>query len=287
MEALQKLAVDTIKSHALRLARHSPRAEAYVLTEYLWAEEATEQAALYRGPEAEPPPWLAKLIAAQLADEQRHAGLIRTRLTELGVTPGDPPKLARAKIWWLERACAPYRNAFAAGPIVVVLAVAAQLEATGVRMFSRHVSVLDRFGDDATMLRSILGDERRHAKSCAAAARKLVKPEEAERYAELAAVVKKVDRSFGVTLAVRFWLKLFGLVVRDRIGDGRNYVNLRSPTGRNSSVGGTVATMSTCDRQLREDTLTAGCVRPSHSSESIGSRSQVDVVATVPFRRSV
>lgn len=216
METLQRLAVDTIKSHALRLARHSPRAQAYVLTEYLWAEEGTEQASLYQGSDTAPPAWLARLIAAQLADEQRHAGLIRARLGELGVTPRDPPKLARAKIWWLERACRPFLSAFEAGPIVVVLAVAAQLEATGARVFARHVDVLDRVGDDATMLRSILGDERRHARSCAAAARKLVAPHEQQRFGELAAIVAKIDRSFGVTLAVRYWLLIAGLALRDR-----------------------------------------------------------------------
>lgn len=151
METLQRLAVDTIKSHALRIATHSPRAQAYVFTEYLWAEEGTEQAALYRGRDAAPPAWLARLIAAQLADEQRHAGLIRARLDELGVTPREPPKL-----------------------------------------------------------------ERRHARSCAAAARKLVAPHEQQRFAELAAIVAKFDRSFGVTLAVRYWLLIAGLALRDR-----------------------------------------------------------------------
>ena len=137
------------------------------------------QAMLARSASVEPPPWLAKLIAAQLADEHRHAGAPATRLAELGTaSPRKPPALARAKLWWLERACAPYLRPFAAGPIVVMLAVAARFEATGVRVFARHLArarsdrrcrTLDRCCARSSR------DERRHAKSCAAAAKRLVR----------------------------------------------------------------------------------------------------------------
>lgn len=221
-EQLQRVAVDTIKSSALRLAHGSPRAQAYVLTEYLWIEEATETTALHRAASGEPPPWLAKLIAAHLADEQRHAGLLRARLAELGIEPREPPALARAKLWWLERACAPYLRAFAAGPIVVVLAVAARLEATGVRMFARHLAVLDDIDTTAVMLREIVSDERRHAKSCAAAARRMVRDDELARFEDLTAKIAEIDRAFGVTLAVRYWVLLATLATRDRVKGGRS-----------------------------------------------------------------
>src|SRR3954465_7620501 len=96
-EQVQRVAVDAIKAHALRLARGSRRAQVYILTEYLWGEEGPEQIALARTGAAEPPAWLAKLVSAQLADEHRHARLIRDRLAELGVTPREPPPLAKAK----------------------------------------------------------------------------------------------------------------------------------------------------------------------------------------------
>jgi hypothetical protein len=226
-EQLQRVAVDTIKAHALRLARGSRRAQVYILTEYLWGEEGPEQAMFARSREGEPPAWLAKLIAAQLADEHRHARMIRDRLGELGATPREAPALVRAKLWWLDRACAPYFDKFEAGPIVVMLAAAARFEATGVRLFARHVGVLEAANQAAgvdpmlPMLHSILGDERRHARSCAAAAQRLVRASEVGELAALGERVATIDRAFGITLAVRYWLLLAALATRDRITNKR------------------------------------------------------------------
>jgi hypothetical protein len=223
-EQLQRVAVDAIKAHALRLAQGSRRAQVYVLTEYLWGEEGPEQAMLSRGGAGEPPPWLAKLIAAQLADEHRHAAMFRDRISALGATPREAPPLVRAKLWWLDRACAPYYAKFEAGPIVVMLAAAARFEATGVRLFARHVGVLEKTGGDAEMidlLRSIVSDERRHARSCAAAAKRLVRPSEQADFAALDERVATIDRAFGITLAVRYWLLLATLATRDRLAKKR------------------------------------------------------------------
>lgn len=219
-EQLQRVAVDTIKASALRVAQGSRRAQIYILTEYLWGEEGPEQAMLARTGDGEPPAWLAKLIAAQLADEHRHARMIRDRLGELGVEPREAPPLVKAKLWWLDRACAPYYAKFEAGPIVVMLAAAARFEATGVRLFARHIGVLETAGGDAgmlAMLRAILGDERRHARSCAAAAKRLVRPSEQADFAALGERVAAIDRAFGITLAVRYWLLLATLATRDRM----------------------------------------------------------------------
>ena len=221
---LQRDAVDTIKRHALGMAHGSPRAEAYILTEYLWAEEGTEATALHRTVTGDAPAWLGKLIANQLADEHRHAELLRTRLAELGTPPRPAPALARAKLWWLERALAPYLDAFAAGPVVVLLAVAARLEATGVRVLARHLDVLEarerRTGAverTATVLRAIVADERRHARSCAAAAERLVGDGERAAFEALRARVATIDRAFGVTLAVRYWIQVAGRVRLDAL----------------------------------------------------------------------
>jgi hypothetical protein len=179
---------------------------------------------LSRGGAGEPPPWLAKLIAAQLADEHRHAAMFRDRISALGATPREAPLLVRAKLWWLDRACAPYYAKFEAGPIVVMLAAAARFEATGVRLFARHVGVLEKTGGDAAMidlLRSIVSDERRHARSCAAAAKRLVRPSEQADFAALDERVATIDRAFGITLAVRYWLLLATLATRDRLAKKR------------------------------------------------------------------
>ena len=222
LEQLQRVAVDAIKTHALRLALRSPRAQAQVLTEYLWVEEGAESTALDRSRSVEPPAWLAKLIAAHLADERRHAGLLRARLAELGTaSPREAPAIAHAKLWWIQRACAPFLDAFAAGPIVVLLAVAARFEATGVRVFARHLAVLDPDATDAVMLREILADEKRHAKSCAAAAKRMVRADEQGTFEALSARIAEIDRSFGVTLAVTHWVQVAALAARDRLKGGR------------------------------------------------------------------
>ncbi|HTR53685.1 MAG TPA: ferritin-like domain-containing protein [Kofleriaceae bacterium] len=205
----QRTAVDAIKRDAIVRSVASPRAESYILGEYLWSEEGAERSALQRVLAGSPhEPWLAKLIGAQLADERRHARLLRDRIAELGAVPRPAPALAQAKLWWLERSCARYGSAFAAGPIVVVLAAAAQLEATGVRMLRRHLDVLEAravSSPTARVIRAILADEKRHAASCAAAAERLVCDDERVAFAELRERVARIDRAFGVTLAVRYW----------------------------------------------------------------------------------
>jgi len=222
---LQRHAVDTIKRHALTLALASPRAQTRILTEYLWTEEGAESTALDKVTRSAPA-WLDKLVTRQLEDERRHAKLLRDRLAELG-TPADldraPPALARAKLWWLERACAPYASAFSAGPIVILLAAAAQLEATGVRVFGRHLAVLDEhertsgsIDPTAVVVRSILADEQRHAKSCAAAVERLVREDERPVLDELRERIATIDRSFGVTIAVGYWLLIATHALRDR-----------------------------------------------------------------------
>lgn len=222
LEQLQRVAVDAIKTNALRLTLRSPSAQARVLTEYLWVEEGAESTALDRSRSVQPPAWLAKLIAAQLADERRHAGLLRARLAALGTaTPRKPPAIANAKLWWIQRACAPYLDSFAAGPVVVFLAVAARFEATGVRVFARHLAVLDPGGPDAVMLREIVADERRHAKSCAAAAQRMVRDDEQQVFGDLSARIAEIDRSFGVMLAVSLWVQVVALAARDRLKRGQ------------------------------------------------------------------
>ncbi len=214
----QHRTVDAIKRHALAVSVRSRKAQTQVLQEYLWIEEGAEAIALDRiPPEA---PWLAKLVTRQLEDETRHAKLLRARLAELGVaSTRPPPSILRVKLWWLDRVCGPYMDAFAAGRVVVLLAVAAQLETTGVRMFERHLGVLDELApDDPTgeVLRSILRDERRHMKSCNSAARKLLREHERATYEELCDKIAAVDRSFGITISVGFWLNLVSAAVRDR-----------------------------------------------------------------------
>ena len=222
LRALQRHAVDSIKRHALRLSLQSPRAQAHVLTEYLWSEEGAETAALHRTRSASTPEWVDKLAANQLADEQRHASLLRDRLIALGArTDRQPPSLVKVKLWWLERVTRPYMTAFEQGPVVVLLAIAAQLEGTGVRMFGRHLAVLEELApsDPTTaVLQSILSDEKRHARSCATAVERLVRDDERVLLDELRDKIADIDRAFGVTISLAFWLVIAANAVRDRAG---------------------------------------------------------------------
>lgn len=221
LRALQRHAVDSIKRHALLLSLQSPRAQAHILTEYLWSEEGAETAALHRTRSPSTPEWVDKLAANHLADEQRHAELLRSRLLALGArTDRQPPSLVKAKLWWIERVTRPYMTAFEQGPVVVLLAIAAQLEATGVRMFGRHLGVLeDHAPDDATTatLRSILADEKRHARSCANAVERLVRDDERPLLDELRDKIAGIDRAFGITISVAFWTVIAANTARDRV----------------------------------------------------------------------
>jgi hypothetical protein len=201
------------------LSLRSPSAQAHILTEYLWSEEGAETAALHHTRTPSTPEWLDKLAANHLADERRHAEILRQRLLDMGA-PIDrtPPGIVRLKLWWLARATKPFMTAFEEGPTVVLLAIAAQLETSGVRMFARHVGVLEEHcPDDRTTvaLREILSDERRHAKSCAKAVERLVRDHERAQLAELRERVAAFDRSFSITFSLAFWLAVAGNAARD------------------------------------------------------------------------
>jgi hypothetical protein len=241
IRGLQRRAVDSIKRHALTLSLGSPRAQAHILTEYLWIEEGSETAALHRTRGPSTPEWVDRMAENHLADELRHAELLRERLVELGArTDRQPPGLVKAKLWWLSRVTDRYMTAFEQGPVVVLLAIAAQLEGTGVRMFGRHLDVLEAHTSDdptATMLRKILSDERRHAKSCSIAVDRLVRDHERATLDELRDRIGEIDRAFGVTISLAFWVVIAANAARDRAS--------RAPRARTTAPAPTTATTTT------------------------------------------
>jgi hypothetical protein len=88
-----------------------------------------------------------------------------------------------------------------------------------VRVFGRHLAVLEEHAAAdplAEIVRSILADEQRHAKSCAAAVDRLVHTHERAALAELRERIATVDRAFGITIAVGYWLLIAARVLRDR-----------------------------------------------------------------------
>jgi hypothetical protein len=203
--AVQARLVDAIKRRAITLSLASPPSEAWLLAGYLFAEEQAEGLALTKTILSSGPSWLARMIERQLADEARHATLLRGRLTAIGedVVPLRAGAMLGGKMWLLERLCDASADQFASGRIVPLLACAAQLERTGVRVFARHLRVLEERGrhdDDTTAaLRSILADEERHVKGCAGALARLITPEERPALVALERRIARVDRALGVS----------------------------------------------------------------------------------------
>lgn len=209
----------------MRVTR-SRHAETWLLAEYLWGEEAAEGAALANAISKRGPAWLGKLLARQLADEGRHAALIRDRLAELGwrgTVRARGGAVVRAKLWALEQLGQRAAHDFSAGEVVPLLASAASLEATGVRVFGRHLAVLEAIEEargaldpTAHVLRTMLADERRHVSGCEGALRRLVQPDEEPALARLRARIDRVDRALGVTSAIALWAVAFALEMQER-----------------------------------------------------------------------
>ena len=218
--AVQARLVDGIKRNAVALSKQSPSGEAWLLSGYLWSEECAEALALARTVAASGPGWLGRLLERQLADEARHAGLLRARLAAMGRPAEKPPEravaLMRAKLRRLDRLVGAYAPRFAAGQVVPLLACAARLEATGVRVFSRHVAVLEA-GATADMLREILADERRHVRGCESAMARLVLVGERAVLDELEAKIARIDRALGVSSSLAVWAVMASHAVRGRL----------------------------------------------------------------------
>jgi uncharacterized ferritin-like protein (DUF455 family) len=105
---------------------------------------------------------------------------------------------------------------FQAGILVPLLAIAWRMEAMGVKVFTRHVEVLERRGKQTptlAMLRRILRDERGHVAACEHALRRLVTAPEWNDLQSLVFKIDRLERAFGVlgavlllTLGVALWL---------------------------------------------------------------------------------
>lgn len=227
LRSLQARLVHEIKRRALVRTTRSPRSEAWLLAEYLWGEECAEGAALAKAIASAGPPWLARFLERQMADEGRHAELIRARLAELGwrgTVRARGGLVVRGKLWALEQLGRRAANDFSAGEVVPLLACAASLEATGARVFGRHLAVLEakeeqrgQLDPTAHVLRQMLVDERRHVSGCEGALRRLVTADEAAALARLRARIDRVDRALGVTSSIALWLVVVALELEDRL----------------------------------------------------------------------
>lgn len=217
------LCLEAIKRPALRALHASARGEAAILRVYLMGEEHAEQAVLLdalaaRGEEM--PRWLARWLERPRADEARHADMLRARLRELrgsaARTTGEVDPVSRWKLRRLRRLAEEHAEKFEHGIVVPLLAIAWRMEQMAVRVFERHLDVLDATDPShptATLLRKLCGDEKGHV---AAMRRALTRLTQAPEWNDLQLLVVKIDRierAFGVTgaalllsMGVLYWM---------------------------------------------------------------------------------
>jgi hypothetical protein len=203
--------VDRLKRRAIRRLHATRRGEALLLQIYLWAEESAEADTLAAMPA---PPWLRAQVEAHLADERRHATMLRSRLRQLGHEPRAPrvDAVSRLKLSRLRRLAERSAVSFRGGPCVPLLAVAFRMEGMGVRVLRRHVAVLEDAPTTPTLaiLRRILADESRHVTDCGAALERLVGDGERAALVGLIERIDRTERAFGISgalalLALAHW----------------------------------------------------------------------------------
>jgi hypothetical protein len=212
VDGLRDRLLEATKRPALRLLHRTRDGEALLVRLYLEAELHAEQAAPWQPMLASAPRWLAAWLDQHRADERRHAELFARHLRDLtgaaGRAGGGFDAISRRKLKALHRVVVRFAPRFEAGALVPALAIAWRMEEMGVRVFARHVGVLDGARPDARLLpllRAVLADERRHARACRRAVERLVG---AHERAPLAALVERIDvieRRLGVLGALILW----------------------------------------------------------------------------------
>lgn len=214
---LQSAAVHQIKRAAVAQLHHSIEGEALLLRVYLAGEEYAENDALLGRLKALGPSWLSEGMERHLADERRHAALLRARMAELGVDPetrlpGGVDGLEARKLRRLRALVTNRARDFEAGERIPLLAVASRMEAMSVRIFSRHLTVLEAWErangtphPTAELLRCVVQDELRHVRGCEKAIERLVKPRELEALGQLNSAIEAIERSGATTGAVALW----------------------------------------------------------------------------------
>jgi len=192
------------KRTAVRNLQRTRDGEALLLTTYLFGEEEAEGSALAQLAAREAPEWLKPRVEKHRADERRHAQLLTTELARLGVTR---PKLkldpvSRWKLSQLQALIDERPGRFAAGHLVTLLATAMVLEQMAVRVFSRHLGLLDDVHPLRPTLAVLLRDERKHVRLCEDSLSRLVSEPERHELAKLIDEVERIERSFRLTGAL-------------------------------------------------------------------------------------
>jgi rubrerythrin len=200
--------LEATKRPALLLLHRSAAGEALIVRLYCEAEQHAEAAAPWDPWLAAGPGWLQAWLTQHRAEERRHADLFAQHLAALGQTRPEARGLdwlSRRKLRDLHRLVRRWGPRFSAGSVVAALAVAWRMEQMGVRVFSRHVEVLQRSLPRAALLPLLEGvraDERRHARACGSAIRRLVREGERADLERLLVRIDRIERRAGVLGAI-------------------------------------------------------------------------------------
>lgn len=200
----QALAVDRIKRAAIRQLHRTKKGELLLLKIYLIGEESTEQT-LQQELVPNPPPWLEKLVAQHLHEEQVHVELFANAMRELGaqVKTGEPPdRISARKIEQWRQLALQYAPAFQQDVLVPVYAIGMCAEQMAQRVLTRHKEAAGAQHAWQPLLCRVLKDEEHHVRMCAYVLQRTVHPQESDKLYELLDKVRHIDRSWGITGAV-------------------------------------------------------------------------------------
>ncbi|MEY4560925.1 MAG: hypothetical protein RLZZ618_202 [Pseudomonadota bacterium] len=204
----QAWAVDRIKRAALHHLHASAAGERLLLRMYLAGEEATELT-LQRELIPSPPEWLSRQMAQHLTEEQGHAHRFAEALRARGADGASgmaPDRLSRQKIAAWHRLALKHAPEFEQGVLVPAFVIGLAAEQMASRVLQRHVDTIAPTHPMASLLSDVLADETKHIRLCMHTLERLVQPHEWPHLAHLLAVVRRIDRAWGVSGALAMWL---------------------------------------------------------------------------------
>ncbi len=207
------LLVDKIKSIALTNFHRSRGGEVLVLKLYLKSEELAASNGYFSLDEilTNTPEWLQIEMRRHEKEEQGHVRILENRINSMAAAERNIPLyfLSNSKIKKFHLLAKEYETKFASGLIVPALVVGLILENLGVRIFKRHMRVLQKIDSKSTtysLLASLIKDEKRHMRGFLKSLRKLIKPNEFQDYRELRKRALLLDQKGGLRSAIGMFI---------------------------------------------------------------------------------
>jgi hypothetical protein len=203
------LLVDKIKRIALANFHRSKWGEVLILKLYLKSEELAASNGYFSLDEilTNSPDWLQIEMRRHEKEEQGHVRALENRISSMAAVERNIPLyfLSNSKIKKFHLLAKEYENKFASGLIVPALVVGLILENLGVRIFKRHMRVLQRIDSKSPtylLLASLIKDEKRHMQGFLKSLRKLIQPNEFQDYRALRKRALSLDQKGGLRSAI-------------------------------------------------------------------------------------